>query len=76
MNDDLNIPALKLSNLSKTYPNGFTAVKSIDLTVPQGGFFALLGANGAGKSTTISMIRFIKKPDFGKTAFGYCATGI
>lgn len=65
MNDDLNIPALKLSNLSKTYPNGFTAVKSIDLTVPQGGFFALLGANGAGKSTTISMISSLFAPSTG-----------
>lgn len=53
---DSNLFALKLTNLSKTYPNGFTAVKNIDLSVPQGGFFALLGANGAGKSTTIGMI--------------------
>lgn len=53
---DNQMPALQLHNLSKTYPNGFTALKSVDLTVPQGDFFALLGANGAGKSTMIGII--------------------
>lgn len=58
-------PALKLTGLTKTYPNGFTALKGIDLTVPQGGFFALLGANGAGKSTTIGIISSLFKPTHG-----------
>ncbi|HEY0721063.1 MAG TPA: ABC transporter ATP-binding protein [Gammaproteobacteria bacterium] len=48
--------ALEISALHKTYPNGFHAVKGIDLTVEQGDFFALLGPNGAGKSTTIGII--------------------
>lgn len=48
--------ALNIQQLSKTYANGVEAVKSIDLTVQQGDFFALLGANGAGKSTTIGLI--------------------
>ena len=50
------IPALKVRNLKKTYPNGTAALKGVDLTVPQGEFFALLGANGAGKSTMIGII--------------------
>ncbi|WP_410471566.1 ABC transporter ATP-binding protein [Faucicola mancuniensis] len=58
-------PALKITNLSKTYPNGSTAIKGIDLTVPQGGFFALLGANGAGKSTTIGIISSLFQPTSG-----------
>ncbi|MBT5330272.1 MAG: ABC transporter ATP-binding protein [Porticoccaceae bacterium] len=48
--------ALSISNLSKTYNNGFEALKGIDLTVEQGDFFALLGPNGAGKSTTIGIL--------------------
>lgn len=36
-------PALMIKDLSKTYDNGFSALKGVDLTVPQGGFFALLG---------------------------------
>jgi ABC-2 type transport system ATP-binding protein len=48
--------ALEIRNLVKTYQNGVHAVKGISLSVKQGDFFALLGANGAGKSTTIGAI--------------------
>ncbi len=48
--------ALTIHNLRKTYQNGFEALKGIDLEVKQGDFFALLGANGAGKSTAIGII--------------------
>ncbi|HCT99386.1 MAG TPA: ABC transporter [Methylococcaceae bacterium] len=48
--------ALSIRNLRKTYANGFEALKGIDLDVKQGDFFALLGANGAGKSTAIGII--------------------
>ncbi|MGA7800349.1 MAG: ABC transporter ATP-binding protein [Gammaproteobacteria bacterium] len=48
--------ALSILNLTKTYANGFQALKGIDLDVQQGDFFALLGPNGAGKSTTISIV--------------------
>ena len=61
----LDTPALQIRNLTKTYPNGFSALKGIDLTVPQGGFFALLGPNGAGKSTTIGIISSLFRPTSG-----------
>ncbi len=48
--------ALEIHQLRKTYGNGVEALKDIDLTVKTGDFFALLGANGAGKSTTIGLI--------------------
>ena len=48
--------ALSLRGLKKTYANGFTALKGIDLDVQEGDFFALLGPNGAGKSTAIGII--------------------
>lgn len=48
--------ALSISGLQKTYSNGVEAVKGIDLDIEEGDFFALLGANGAGKSTTINII--------------------
>ena len=47
--------ALELQGLRKVYSNGFEAVKGLDLTIQSGDFFALLGANGAGKSTTLGM---------------------
>lgn len=48
--------SLSIKNLTKTYDNGFEALKQIDLEVVPGDFFALLGPNGAGKSTTIGII--------------------
>ncbi|OTG65785.1 ABC transporter ATP-binding protein [Acinetobacter silvestris] len=57
--------ALTLRDLSKTYRNGFQALKGIDLTVPEGEFYALLGPNGAGKSTTISIISSLTRKTSG-----------
>jgi len=48
--------ALTIRQLTKTYGNGFQALKGIDLDVEEGDFFALLGPNGAGKSTTIGIL--------------------
>lgn len=56
LNIDPQAPALKISNLRKTYDNGHEALKGIDLEVKQGDFFALLGPNGAGKSTTLGIV--------------------
>ena len=47
--------ALEIKNLTKFYLD-FQALKSINLNIKQGDFFALLGKNGAGKSTTIGII--------------------
>ena len=48
--------ALEIRDLTKVYPNGFRALKGIDVAVEQGDFCALLGPNGAGKTTTIGII--------------------
>ncbi len=64
--------ALDIQGLRKTYDNGFTALKGIDLRVEQGDFFALLGANGAGKSTTIGIASsLVNKTDGKVSIFGY-----
>ncbi len=52
----MNPVAVSISNLCKTYQTGVEALSGIDLEVEQGDFFALLGANGAGKSTTIGVL--------------------
>ena len=49
-------PIISVSNLSKTYPTGLTALKNINLDIRAGEIFALLGPNGAGKTTLISVI--------------------
>ena len=48
--------ALSIVGLSKTYSNGTQALKDISFNVEEGDFFALLGRNGAGKSTTIGIV--------------------
>ncbi|HPQ94906.1 MAG: ABC transporter ATP-binding protein [Thiothrix sp.] len=58
--------ALEIQGLKKTYGNGFTALKGIDLSVTQGDFYALLGANGAGKSTTIGIVSSLVNKTSGK----------
>lgn len=64
--------ALSIKGLTKTYGNGFEALKGIDLEVKQGDFFALLGPNGAGKSTTIGVICSLVKKSGGKVSiFGH-----
>ncbi|MES2857991.1 MAG: ABC transporter ATP-binding protein [Pseudomonadota bacterium] len=49
-------PALRVSDLRKTYDNGVEALKSVSLDVAPGDFYALLGPNGAGKSTLIGIV--------------------
>ncbi|MFZ7265801.1 ABC transporter ATP-binding protein [Avibacterium avium] len=48
--------ALEIKGLTKEYKNGVKALHGIDLSVEAGDFYALLGHNGAGKSTTIGII--------------------
>lgn len=44
----------------------FEAIEDLSLRVPEGSVFALIGANGAGKSTTIRMLMNILRPDSGE----------
>lgn len=64
--------ALSVKQLTKVYPNGISALKGIDLYVDEGDFFALLGQNGAGKSTTIGIICSLINKTSGKIhVFGH-----
>lgn len=56
---------IKVNRLTKCYA-GRPAVNKLELTVERGTIFGLLGANGAGKSTTIECILGTKKADEGK----------
>ncbi|MBU5438369.1 ABC transporter ATP-binding protein [Tissierella sp. MSJ-40] len=55
---------IKVDKLCKSYA-GIRAVENLDISVSRGEVFGLLGANGAGKSTTIECILGTKKPDGG-----------
>ncbi|MEV3894310.1 ABC transporter ATP-binding protein [Streptomyces anulatus] len=60
---------VRLAGISKTY-GSFTAVQPLDLTVPQGSFFALLGASGCGKTTTLRMIAGLEEATTGTVFLG------
>ncbi|MEP7263481.1 MAG: ABC transporter ATP-binding protein [Bacteroidota bacterium] len=55
---------LKITNLSKTYPNGVQALKNVSLTI-NNGLFGLLGPNGAGKSSLMRTIATLQDADSG-----------
>ena len=58
---------IKVDQLSKSY-GSLAAVDHISLSVKRGTAFGLIGANGAGKSTTIECILGTKNADKGKVA--------
>ena len=61
--------SLRLSQLTKEFA-AFTAVKSLDLEVPGGSFFALLGPSGCGKTTTLRMVAGLETPTSGTIEIG------
>ena len=56
---------LSIRNLSKTYPNGVQALKSVTLDIPKG-MFGLLGPNGAGKSSLMRTLATLQEADSGE----------
>ncbi|WP_431951832.1 ABC transporter ATP-binding protein [Actinacidiphila sp. bgisy167] len=61
--------AVTLAGIGKAYGD-FTAVHPLDLTIPEGSFFALLGASGCGKTTTLRMIAGLEDPSSGTVRIG------
>jgi branched-chain amino acid transport system ATP-binding protein len=59
---------LKIENLSVFYGDA-QALKDVSLEVAEGSFVALVGANGAGKSTTLSTVAGLLKPRNGNVTF-------
>jgi len=47
---------LILHDVTKTYPNGKTALEEVDLVIPEGDFVFIVGPSGAGKSTLIKLL--------------------
>ena len=61
-------PILSIQNLQVNY-GGIEAVKGISFDVPEGEIVTLIGANGAGKSSTLRAISGLVKPKGGKILF-------
>ncbi|CCJ33205.1 ABC transporter ATP-binding protein [Caloramator australicus] len=61
---------LKLMNINKRYPNGFHAVKDLNIYVSDGEFLSLVGPSGCGKSTTLRMIAGLEDISEGELYIG------
>jgi len=61
---------LKVNNIEVLYHEVILALKGVSLEVPEKGIVALLGANGAGKSTTLKAISGLLKHENGRVAEG------
>ena len=62
--------AVKVEDVSFTYPDGHEVLKSISCTMRHGEKIALIGPNGAGKSTFMSLLNGVEMPTAGKVTIG------
>src|SRR4030042_1535772 len=63
-------PLLKVNNIEVVYEHVILVLKGVSLEVPEGGLVALLGANGAGKSTTLKAISNLLRAERGEVTKG------
>jgi branched-chain amino acid transport system ATP-binding protein len=61
---------LKLNNIEVKYHEVILVLKGVSIEVPKGGIIAILGANGAGKSTTLKAISGLLKTEDGEVTDG------
>ncbi|MBV9459590.1 MAG: sn-glycerol-3-phosphate import ATP-binding protein UgpC [Bradyrhizobium sp.] len=59
-----------LRNVKKAYPNGFEAIKGVDVDVPDGQFCVLVGPSGCGKSTLLRMVAGLETITSGEIDIG------
>lgn len=57
--------AIEIKNASFTYPNGYRALEGINLVINEGERVAIVGQNGAGKTTCVKMMNGLNRPDEG-----------
>ncbi len=62
--------AIVMERVSKVYPNGFNAVKEIDLEVADGEFMVLVGPSGCGKTTLLRMVAGLEDISAGSLRIG------
>ena len=58
-------PLLVLRDVGKSFSNGVTALRNVDLTIGEGDFVSLLGPSGCGKSTALRLIAGLSTPTTG-----------
>src|ERR1700744_3527418 len=61
---------IELAHVHKSYPNGATAVRDLNLTIADGEFLILVGPSGCGKTTTLNMIAGLEDISSGELRIG------
>ena len=70
MSDTSSAPLLAVNNIEVIYDHVILVLKGVSLAVPEGGIVALLGANGAGKSTTLKAVSGLLRTERGDVTKG------
>ncbi|MBP2325627.1 putative ABC transport system ATP-binding protein [Kibdelosporangium banguiense] len=65
MNPLAGHPVIELAGVTKAYPGGVTALRSVDLVVGHGELLAIVGPSGSGKSTMLNLIGTLDRPSQG-----------
>jgi ABC-2 type transport system ATP-binding protein len=66
MNTDEHEHVIEVTDLRRVYGGGFEAVRGITFHVARGEIFALLGTNGAGKTSTVELLEGLARPAGGR----------
>jgi ABC-2 type transport system ATP-binding protein len=66
--EEKTMNAIEAHGLTKTYPGDVRALDGMSFSVEAGTIFALLGRNGAGKSTTVKILTTLSRPDAGEAS--------
>ncbi|MGW1171333.1 ABC transporter ATP-binding protein [Streptomyces sp. NPDC002550] len=66
MDYDEHEHVIEVTDLKRVYGGGFEAVRGVSFSVPRGEIFALLGTNGAGKTSTVELLEGLAVPAGGR----------
>ena len=61
-----DVPLLRLRGVGKSFSNGVTALRGVDLSIREGDFVSLLGPSGCGKSTALRIVAGLSSPTTGR----------
>lgn len=66
--DQIQRPAIHVQGLEKSYTKGRQVLRGVDFDVARGSIFALLGSNGAGKTTVVKILSTLLRADAGSAS--------